>query len=124
MRHRMRRTFSIQNISRRASNAGKAARPGVSYCAVGSLHKICCLCHGPRYAPHTPTNPIKESMKYKILIADDEPGLRTILALQLSEQGHEITSASSGDEVIQLIPQIKPDLVVTDIKMSPGDGFE
>ena len=59
-----------------------------------------------------------------ILIVDDEPCILEILTYWLTEQGHQITCASSGEEVIQLLPTVNPDLVLTDIRMGPGNGFQ
>src|ERR1051326_608311 len=60
----------------------------------------------------------------KILIVDDETGILDILHCWFSEQGHQITTTTNGGEAIQLLPQIDPDLVITDIRMSPVDGVQ
>jgi len=59
----------------------------------------------------------------KILIVDDEPCILEILSHRLTEQGHQTICASSGDAAVQLLPAVNPDLVLTDIRMIPGDGF-
>ncbi|MSR65093.1 MAG: response regulator [Verrucomicrobiae bacterium] len=60
----------------------------------------------------------------KILIVDDEAGILDVLQCWFSEQGHQITTTTKGDEAIRLLPQIDPDLVITDIRMSPVDGVQ
>lgn len=59
-----------------------------------------------------------------ILIADDEPDIREILHSWLSDQGHHITCVASGEAAIETIPRIKPDLVITDIRMQVVDGYQ
>jgi len=54
----------------------------------------------------------------KILIVDDDPDFVEATRIVLEEHGHTTTSASSGDEALQLIRKDKPDLVVLDVIMS------
>lgn len=59
----------------------------------------------------------------KLLIVDDEPNILEALNVWLTDRGHQITRASSGNAAIQLLPKVQPDLILTDVQMSPGDGF-
>lgn len=63
----------------------------------------------------------------KILIVDDEllvrEGIKAMVDWQ--EHGHEIVGeAADGDEAKKLVEALKPDIVLTDLTMSPCDGFE
>src|SRR5438034_2560183 len=60
----------------------------------------------------------------KILVVDDEPSMVDVLCTLLRGQGHEVIPASAGDRAIELMPQISPDLIITDIKMAPVGGME
>src|ERR1051325_617873 len=60
----------------------------------------------------------------KILFVDDEPSMVDVLCTLLRGQGHEVIPAAAGDRAIELMPQLNPDLVITDIKMSPVGGME
>jgi len=60
----------------------------------------------------------------KILVVDDEPSMVDVVCTVLRGQGHEVVPASAGDRAIQLMPQVNPDLIITDIKMSPVNGME
>jgi len=61
----------------------------------------------------------------RVLIADDDPLIRKLLAGCLNVAGHDVISAGDGAEAIALIigdPTI--DVVVTDYQMPRGDGIE
>ncbi len=58
----------------------------------------------------------------KILIAEDDELLRTLLADFLSELGHAVKSAENGAELVKLALGERPDLVVTDLHMPEMAG--
>jgi two-component system chemotaxis response regulator CheY len=58
-----------------------------------------------------------------ILIVDDSPSMRTLLAMSLSAQGHQVDTAEDGLHGLERLPQVKPDLLFTDINMPRMDGF-
>lgn len=60
----------------------------------------------------------------KILIADDEKGVRFVVRHTLEEEGYEVIEADNGYEALNLIREELPDLVVLDIMMPEMDGFE
>ena len=60
----------------------------------------------------------------RILLAEDEALIRMDLAEMLAEAGHEIVGqAADGEQAIALAREVKPDLVVMDIKMPGMDGI-
>ena len=66
-------------------------------------------------------------MKYKIMLADDEPIMRK--ALQTLVEWHQfecevVYVAANGNEVIENLEKVKPDILITDIKMPGMDGIE
>lgn len=61
--------------------------------------------------------------KKRVLLIEDEDKLRRILALILSEGGFEVCTAGNGKKGIERWKQFNPDAVVSDIRMSPLDGF-
>ena len=63
-------------------------------------------------------------MSQRILIVDDEPGIRQALKQVLEYEGLEVRAASSGGEAITLYPEYRPDLVFLDVKMAGLDGLE
>jgi len=61
-------------------------------------------------------------MNTKILIADDDPDIRDILKLTLSEENYEIIEAQNGEEALEIIRAKPLDLVLLDYKMPKMDG--
>ena len=63
-------------------------------------------------------------MKKKILIVDDEEGLRLLYKEELEEEGAMITLAASGAEALERLEEGTFDLILLDIKMPGMDGVE
>jgi len=57
----------------------------------------------------------------RILVVDDEKGMREFLSIMLEKEGHEAVTAKDGVEAIGLLDDDIFDLVITDVKM-PGKG--
>jgi len=57
----------------------------------------------------------------KILVIDDEPGLRKSLSLILGDAGYTVVTASDGEEGLRKLEEDRPELVLCDIRM-PGLG--
>lgn len=60
---------------------------------------------------------------YKILIVDDEPAIRMLIAKYATYEGHGVIQASDGMEAVKLCRTEFPDIVVLDIMMPELDGF-
>ncbi|MFQ5587506.1 MAG: sigma-54-dependent transcriptional regulator [Nitrospiria bacterium] len=63
-------------------------------------------------------------MSETILVVDDEPAILTTLSGILSDEGYEIQTAESGLEVIPMVQDKPPALVLLDIWMPEPDGIE
>lgn len=59
----------------------------------------------------------------QVLIVDDEPNLRKILAAQLSRDGYDVMTAEDGMQGLAVLRENHIDLVVTDLKMPNLDGM-
>ena len=59
----------------------------------------------------------------RILIAEDEEGLRGFVRRALADVGHDVTVASDGAEALDLLGRGKFDLLLADIKMPVMDGI-
>jgi two-component system, NtrC family, response regulator AtoC len=60
----------------------------------------------------------------QILVVDDEPNLRRVLAAQLERDGYDVHSAEDGEQALQLLRDHHIDLVITDLRMPKLDGME
>lgn len=63
-------------------------------------------------------------MPKKILLADDEEDIKTVLKLFLENKGYEVITAFDGLDALDQVKREKPDLVLLDIMMPLVDGFE
>ena len=59
----------------------------------------------------------------KILVIDDEQGIRNLLDTLLSRKGYDVVLADSGRKGLELFRRERPDVVVLDLKMPEMDGL-
>ena len=60
----------------------------------------------------------------KILLIEDEEIMIDILQRKLSKEGYEVSKAVDGKEGLEMMKEIKPDLILLDIVMPKMGGFE
>ena len=60
----------------------------------------------------------------KILIVDDEPSIRNLIAAYLKAEGYTVFTISDGLSVINTTREIKPDLIILDIMLPGMDGLD
>ena len=60
----------------------------------------------------------------RILIAEDEPDIRELVAFTLRFAGHEVTTTANGEEAVQQASQIIPDLILMDVRMPKMTGYD
>jgi signal transduction histidine kinase len=63
-------------------------------------------------------------MEDKILLVDDEEGIRKVLSITLSDAGYRVFVAENGWEALRIFKTESPPIVMTDIKMPGMDGIE
>lgn len=59
----------------------------------------------------------------RLLVVDDEPNIRDLLATSLKFAGFDIVTAANGNEAIRQASETSPDLIVLDVMMPDMDGF-
>lgn len=59
----------------------------------------------------------------KILVVEDSPDNMKLFRTLLTLKGHEVTGLSGGDELLDTIARIAPELVLMDIQLPGKDGF-
>ncbi len=62
-------------------------------------------------------------MDNKILLVDDEAGIRKVMEVSLSDSGYTVFSAENGEKAFSIFRREKPSVVLTDIKMPGMDGI-
>ncbi len=60
----------------------------------------------------------------RILIAEDEPDIRELVAFTLRFAGHEVTTTANGEEAIQQAAQLIPDIIIMDVRMPRMTGYD
>ncbi len=64
-------------------------------------------------------------MTIRVVIAEDEAIIRLDLRETLEEEGYEVVGETGrGDQAVELVRELKPDLAILDIKMPHMDGLE
>jgi len=63
--------------------------------------------------------------KAKILLVDDEPGMLRYIKTLLEVEDHQVATASTGEEALEIVEKgMSPDLVLLDLLMPGIDGLE
>ncbi|GGE83065.1 response regulator YycF [Priestia taiwanensis] len=63
-------------------------------------------------------------MNKKILVVDDEKPIADILKFNLEKEGYDITCVYDGQEAIDKVKEVQPDLILLDIMLPQKDGLE
>src|SRR5262245_57505157 len=67
-------------------------------------------------APSTPNS--------RILIVEDTPATIEVLTATLKEAGYQLSVATNGQQALDVVPRVRPDLILLDVMMPEVDGFE
>lgn len=59
-----------------------------------------------------------------ILVVEDEPDIRELISLTLQFGGFKVVQAANGEEALQKAIEVRPDLILMDVRMPIMDGFE
>jgi len=59
-----------------------------------------------------------------LLFIEDDPNIRTALRLSLEDEGYRVEEAPDGETGIKAFPQVRPDLVLLDLRLPDMSGFE
>jgi CheY-like chemotaxis protein len=67
---------------------------------------------------------VQLTQQKRILLVDDEPNIRFVLATILQQEGYVVDVAEDGFKALRKLQQNMPDLVITDLRMPNMNGFE
>jgi two-component system response regulator (stage 0 sporulation protein F) len=62
--------------------------------------------------------------KQKVLVVDDQNGIRVLLAEVLGNEGYQALQASNGKTALEIVKNESPDLVLLDMKIPGMDGLD
>jgi len=65
-----------------------------------------------------------DSPKHRILVVDDDPSIRTTIAMLLADEGYEVSTAVDGFDALLQMKSNPPELIVSDLNMPHMSGFE
>jgi len=60
----------------------------------------------------------------RVLVVDDEPSVADVCREFLGGEGYSVTVAPSGEDALRVIPQLRPDLILTDINLPGISGLD
>lgn len=63
------------------------------------------------------------TQKARIIVCDDEEPMRELLEELLTDEGYAVITARDGADLRRLVPQVRPDLVICDLRMPGEDGL-
>jgi two-component system OmpR family response regulator len=67
---------------------------------------------------------MKQSEPARLLVVDDEQTILELLSGSLRFAGYDVVTAASGSEAVRAAASSRPDLILLDVMMPDGDGFE
>jgi CheY-like chemotaxis protein len=62
--------------------------------------------------------------KHRVLVVDDDEGVREVFALLVRKEGYEVAAAESGFDGLLKLKQLVPDVIISDLNMPKMSGFE
>jgi len=87
--------------------------------------KEAALCYNTRIKAHNQLIKMTPDREQNtILIADDDPNIVDLLFGYLQRSGFAVSTAKDGASALEVIDQVKPDLILLDVMMPKLDGFE
>jgi CheY-like chemotaxis protein len=67
---------------------------------------------------------MEERAARKILVVDDDPGVRDVIRSMLESAGYSVLAAENGKEAMKILKDTRVDLILTDLVMPEQEGIE
>ena len=78
----------------------------------------------PEKTGKAPPNALTSAPGVRVLIVDDDPALRTILSVMLTQSAFVCRTAASGEEALRLLENQPTDVVISDLRMPGISGMD
>jgi CheY-like chemotaxis protein len=76
-------------------------------------------------APQASTVPTRQTQRLgRVLVVDDDEVIRRLIAANLTLEGFDVATAVDGQDCLEKVPAIAPDVVTLDVTMPRLDGWE
>jgi len=111
-------------VEKRAREHAKKLGDVVDVCCAYEGLNLTVAPHGVQHLTGSPAAPRASPDLVRgrlVLVVDDDPDIRALAHLALSQDGHTVIEAASGQEALALVDGQTPDLIVLDLLM-PGQG--
>jgi DNA-binding response OmpR family regulator len=69
-------------------------------------------------------NAMSNANPISVLVVDDEPGLREVMAIELEMNGYHVLTAPNGRAAFDLVQSNPVQTIISDVRMPDGDGLE
>jgi len=77
-----------------------------------------------QHSPDESVFPAEALRGLHVMVIDDDAGVRDVVALTLTKCGASVTVVASVEDALNLLPDLAPDVVVSDLAMPDSDGYE
>lgn len=67
---------------------------------------------------------MRSNQRYRVLIVDDDPGVRDVIRSMLEAAGYSVLLAENGRDAMRLLKTEQADLILTDLVMPEQEGIE
>ena len=64
------------------------------------------------------------SRSARVLVVDDDKGIRDFVRTVLADEGYEVAEASDGQDALDRCARVRPDVILLDMRMPVMDGWE
>jgi two-component system chemotaxis response regulator CheY len=65
-----------------------------------------------------------EGRSARVLVVDDDKGIREFVRTVLSDEGYDVAEATDGQQALDRVAQRRPDVILLDMRMPVMDGWE
>ena len=78
----------------------------------------------PEFVPDESASADAAGPPAHVMVVDDEPSVVEVFQEFLTVQGYALTLASSGEEAVRKLPEVRPDIILTDLNLPGLSGLE